>query len=283
MAKKIGFMQGRLSNLVNGKIQAFPWDSWQKEFGMAESLGLDLIEWTLDQERLYENPLMTVSGQRKIRKLCNQHNISIPSLTGDCFMQAPFWKSGGEDKTRLQADFLAIGEACAEIGIGILVVPLVDNGRLETTRQEDKLVEFLLEHQSFFDDHSLQLAFESDFAPAELARFIGRFSSANFGLNYDTGNSAAFGFNPVEELMAYGQRVLNIHIKDRIFDGPTVPLQTGAADFGAVFSVLSQQRYQGNFILQTARATSQNHDEVLANYRNMTKRWIKEYGILEKF
>ena len=29
---RIGFMQGRLSELVDGRIQAFPWDSWQTEF-----------------------------------------------------------------------------------------------------------------------------------------------------------------------------------------------------------------------------------------------------------
>lgn len=275
----IGFMQGRLSNLVNGKIQAFPCDSWREEFSKAESLGLRLMEWTLDQEQLYENPLMKASGQKEIKDLCRQYNISIPSLTGDCFMQAPFWKFDGADQSRLQADFIAIAGACAEIGIGIIVVPLVDNGRLETPEQEEKLVGFLLEKQPFFADHSVQLAFESDFPPAELARFIERFPPESFGLNYDTGNSAAFGFNPVLEFVTYGHRVLNIHIKDRIFEGPTVPLQTGAANFDAVFLALSQQRYHGNFILQTARANAHNHGEVLAKYRDMTKRWIKKYGI----
>ena len=32
---KIGFMQGRLSPLVDGKIQAFPWDCWSEEFSVA--------------------------------------------------------------------------------------------------------------------------------------------------------------------------------------------------------------------------------------------------------
>ena len=82
MNGRIGFMQGRLSPLVNGFIQAFPWDNWQKEFVLASSLGIDAMEWTLDQERLYENPLLTTAGQKKIGDLCKQHSITIPSISG---------------------------------------------------------------------------------------------------------------------------------------------------------------------------------------------------------
>mgnify|MGYP000964025225 FL=1 len=55
----IGFMQGRLCDRVDGKIQAFPWRDWEIEFPAAERLGIGLMEWTLDQDRLYESPVMT--------------------------------------------------------------------------------------------------------------------------------------------------------------------------------------------------------------------------------
>ena len=277
--KSIGFMQGRLCERVDGKIQAFPWRDWASEFPAAAAIDLHLVEWTLDQERLYENPLMTAEGQRKIRELCQQHGISIPSLTGDCFMQAPFWKVDGKARTDLQADFLAIGRACAAVGIQMMVVPLVDNGRLETAEQENVLVEFLLEQQPFLAAHNLQVIFESDYVPAELARFIVRLPADRFGVNYDIGNSAALGFNLAEEFAAYGARVVNVHVKDRVLGGTTVPLRTGSADFDAVFVALAQQGYQGNFILQTARAVDGNHAEVLRDYRDMTRQWMQQYGL----
>ena len=93
-------MQGRLSPLVNGKIQAFPWDSWQQEFPAAENLGLGLMEWTMDQDRLYQNPLLTPQGQQEIRRLCQAYRLAISSLTGDCFMQAHFGKPKGRTKQR---------------------------------------------------------------------------------------------------------------------------------------------------------------------------------------
>lgn len=45
-------MQGRLSPLVNGCIQAFPWSCWRDEFPLAQQHGFRLLEWTLDQDRL---------------------------------------------------------------------------------------------------------------------------------------------------------------------------------------------------------------------------------------
>lgn len=280
MTRQIGFMQGRLCERVDGKIQAFPWRDWENEFPAAAAIDLHLMEWTLDQERLYENPLMTKEGQEKIRELCRYHDFVITSLTGDCFMQAPFWKIDGQARIDLQSDFLAICRACATVGIQMIVVPLVDNGRLETVEQENLLIEFLLEHESFLSQHNLQVIFECDFTPAELARFIARLPAERFGINYDVGNSAALGFKPMEEFAAYGDRVVNVHVKDRVLGGTTVPINTGSADFDAVFAALAQKKYQGNFILQTARAAKGNHAEVLSNYRDMTVHWMQEYGLV---
>lgn len=273
-------MQGRLCERVAGKIQAFPWRDWENEFPAAAAIELHLMEWTLDQERLYENPLMTIEGQYKIRALCQKHDLAIPSLTGDCFMQAPFWKVDGQMRADLQADFLAISRACAAVGIRMMVVPLVDNGRLETVEQEDVLVEFLLAQHSSLAELRLQVIFESDFTPSELARFIARLPAERFGINYDIGNSAALGFKPAEEFAAYGDRVVNVHVKDRLLGGTTVPLKTGSADFDAVFIALAHHQYRGNFILQTARAAQGNHAEVLRNYRDMTHEWLKQYGLV---
>jgi len=275
MKDYIGFIQGRLSPMVDGCIQAFPWDDWQAEFQTAEQIDIHLMEWTLDQERLYENPLLTEAGQQEIRALCQAHGLSIPSLTGDCFMQAPFWKAHGDERIALEQDFLEVAKACSAVGTSMIVVPLVDNGRLDNIEQEDALVRFLEDHTAFFISRSLKVLFESDFPPAELKRFISRLNSDLFGINYDIGNSAALGFNPMEEIMTYGDRIVNVHIKDRLLGGTTVALGTGKADFEAVFTALDKAGYKGNYILQTARATADNHASVLSCYRDMAIDWLK--------
>jgi hexulose-6-phosphate isomerase len=51
-------MQGRLSSIDGGKIQSFPWKNWQKEIEIASKNNIRMIEWTIDDDRLYENPLL---------------------------------------------------------------------------------------------------------------------------------------------------------------------------------------------------------------------------------
>jgi len=278
MSKRIGFMQGRLSPLVNGRIQAFPTSCWQEEFPTAKKHGFELMEWTLDQELLYENPLLTLSGQSEIRELCETHDISILSLTGDCFMQSPFWKAKGDEVALLLRDFHAVAHACSAVGISMVVIPLVDNGRIENQDQEDFLVEVLNDQSSFLSSIGVKVVFESDFGPGELSRFINRLDPGSFGVNYDIGNSASLGMNPVEEISAYGDRILNVHIKDRLLGGTTVPLGTGNADFDAVFAALGRSRYSGSYILQTARAIDGQHAQVLCRYRDMAVGWLSQYG-----
>jgi L-ribulose-5-phosphate 3-epimerase len=273
MINKIGFMQGRLSSLIDGKIQAFPFNSWQQEFASAQSLGLGLMEWTLDQDRLYQNPLLTPHGQQEIRRLCRVHRLDIPSLTGDCFMQAPFWKAHPQDRAAREADFVAIARACAQVGIKIIVVPLVDNGRLENVQQEEALLSFMLSQANMFGALDLCIAFESDFAPSEVARFIGRLSADIFGVNYDIGNSAALGYKPEDEFSAYGSRIVNVHVKDRVLGGTTVPLGAGNADFPTVFRLLRKASYRGNLIMQTARAKDDDHASTLRLYIGQIEAW----------
>lgn len=275
---RIGFMQGRLSPMRNGRIQSFPWNHWQQEFQIAARLGFGLMEWTLDQESLYENPLLTAAGQAAIKDACQRYDLTIQSLTCDCFMQSPFWKVAADERETLQQDFLAVAQACATVGIEMMVVPLVDNGSLKNAEQEDGLVSFLQTLSKWLVGRRLVVVFESDFGPEELARFIGRLDRDCFGINYDIGNSAALGFDPTQEISMYGSRILNVHIKDRLLGGTTVPLGTGNADFDAVFAALAKIGYRGKYILQTARAADDDHAAVLCQYRDMTLGWLRNHG-----
>lgn len=275
---QIGFMQGRLSERVDGKIQAFPWQHWRDEFAEAGRLGFPLMEWTLDQDRLYENPLMTAEGQAEIHELCRRHGLAITSLTGDCFMQAPFWKVDGEARKARIADLDAILDACGKLGIRYVLIPLVDNGRIENQQQEDILHEHLLQKSEWLKQNKMQIVFESDFPPERLAKFMNQYPAETFNINYDIGNSAALGFDPRQEIHSYSERIVNVHVKDRVLGGTTVPLGTGNADFPAVFDELAKAGYSGNFILQTARAETGDHAGVLTLYRDMTSAWWEAAG-----
>ena len=273
---RIGFMQGRLSAMVDGKIQAFPWTEWREEFSRANAIGLTRMEWTIDQDRLRENPLATEAGRRDIAALCKQNAVAIPSLTGDCFMQAPFWKATGDKQKALVDDLDLLLAASSAVGIEFVVIPLVDNGKIESEAQTDTLFRVLLDRTASLAKQNVKIIFESDLPPQPLAGFIAKLPAEQFGINYDSGNSASLGYDSAEEIAAYAPRILNVHVKDRLRGGTTVPLGTGAAQLAKTIDLIERSGYTGQYILQTARATDGDHAGALARYRDMTMRWIED-------
>jgi hexulose-6-phosphate isomerase len=234
------------------------------------------MEWTIDQDRLRENPLATEAGRKDIAALCKQNAIAIPSLTGDCFMQAPFWKAAGDKQKALIDDFDLLLAASNAVGIEFVVIPLVDNGKIEGEAQTEALMRVMLDRAASLARQNVKVIFESDLRPQALAAFIAKLPREQFGINYDSGNSASLGYDPAEEVAAYASRILNVHVKDRLRGGTTVPLGTGAADLARTIRLIEESGYSGQYILQTARAADGNHAGALAKYRDMTVRWIED-------
>lgn len=275
----IGYMQGRLCPMVDGKIQSFPWRDWRSEFPAAQRLGVGLMEWTLDHEGLPENPLMTPHGRAEIRDLSSKYGVRVESLTGDIFMQAPFWKVSGGPREKRLVELDLVLDACADLGIRFIVVPLVDNGAMCDPEHEAAVIDTLTARADRLRRDHLVIAFECDYRPADLARFIGRMPADICGINLDIGNSAALGYDIAEEIGAYGQRVVNVHIKDRVLGGSTVPLGTGNADIPRALRMLVSSGYRGSYVLQTARAQDGDHEGALVRYFRLTQQWLRDAGL----
>ncbi len=276
MSNLVGFMQGRLSPIINGKIQSFPWQNWKNEFLLAKNININLIEWTLDHDNLYENPIMSSKGHELITELKNKYSIIIETLTGDCFMQEPFWKNEGNKKKKLKEDFINILQACSKIDIKIMVIPLVDGGSIGNQIEEDELSNFLITNTPLIKSLRLKIAFEMDKKPAEVLRFINKFDPTIFGINYDMGNSASLDYNPDIEFSNYGFRILNVHVKDRLINGSTIALGDGNVDFKKIFSLLKKFKYEGNYILQAARAKDEDHKKIIIDGINLIKKLEQE-------
>ena len=279
MSIEIGFMQGRLSEMINGKIQSFPKENWQNEFEIANSIGIKLMEWTIDYENNYQNPLFLEDGQMEIIELSKKYSLKIPSLTGDCFMQKPFWKeSNKKERDGLISYMKRLFIAASKVGIKFIIIPIIDNGRIENDQQENLLIKLLLNEVILIKNLNLKIIFESDLSPVKYLNLINKFPEEIFGINYDTGNSASLGFNPIEEFENYGHRIMNVHIKDRLFKGTTVPIFQGSVDFDLIFNLLAKINYDGNIILQTARSKSNNHVKLIKDYKKLMENFINNYS-----
>ena len=56
----------------------------------------------------------------------------------------------------------------------------------------------------------------SDYPPKELKNLFRVLKVKNFGINYDSGNSASLNYNLEEEFTHFGKFIKNIHLKDRL-------------------------------------------------------------------
>ena len=61
----IGFIQGRFSPLVDGKIQAFPWGDWTEEFSVANENDfyiIELLEYLNHPTEIVKTPFYNVGN-----------------------------------------------------------------------------------------------------------------------------------------------------------------------------------------------------------------------------
>ena len=272
-AERIGFIQGRLSKVENNRIQIFPVRNWKVEFQVASVNNIDKIEWTIDSETISENPLINSETLTEILVLMNQYSIQVPSVTCDYFMEKPPWQESERD---LEDVLTNIMNGMRLLNSTKLVIPLVDNSSLSNSKYKTMVINFFEKINPKIVENNIQICFESDFSPQDLADFINKFPKYNYGINYDMGNSASLGYLPYEEFELYGDRIINVHIKDRLLHGKSVPLGEGSVDFKSVFKCLKSTNYDGNYILQTARDAQGNHLSALLKYRSMVINWITE-------
>jgi sugar phosphate isomerase/epimerase len=252
-AKKIGVMQGRLLPKYNGRYQAHPIGYWEDEFEIAASLGLDLIEFILDYNDYEDNPLMSVSGCREIKEISNQSGVHVKTVCADYFMEAPLHSTELQVATLSAAVLRELISNAQNIGITDLIIPLVDQSSVATLESQDRFINALTPFLIDLEAKNINLNLETDLGPSEFKNLLDQIDSKRVTVNYDTGNSAGLGYDPAQEFAAYGHRITDIHIKDRVNGGSSVCLGQGSADFAKIFKCVQDCGYNGPFIMQAFR------------------------------
>ena len=271
MNNKIGVIQGRLVPKYQGRYQAFPIGMWQDEFKVAQEYGLDLIEFILDFNDAEENPLLKLGGVDEIVKISKDTSVSVKTICSDYFMEAPLHSSDdkvAEESFKILERLL---EASKLLKITDIVIPCVDQSSLKTKEAVNRFVEQITKIIPKIERQNINLSLETDLAPQPFIELLDKLNSKNITVNYDIGNSAALGFDSDEELEAYGDRITDIHIKDRVLGGGPVTLGEGNANFKKFFTKLKEFNYRGPFIMQAYR-----DDEGVEIFKQQLE-WIKPF------
>lgn len=272
---EIGLMQGRLVPQVHGRIQAFPRDHWREEFMLAHHHGFASIECIFEADDHTLNPLFTPEGRAEIIAEIQRSQVPVSAICADYFMDHPFFRATAGQQQESASMLRLLIDAAFEIGAQRVEIPCVDHAAIRTEEEKRHLQSCVSTMLPLAERRGIEIVFETSLPPEEFREFLERFHHPLVRANYDSGNSASLGFDPVHELSTLGGLIGNIHIKDRVLHGTTVPLGTGHADFPAIFSTLGAIRYGGPFILQTARDL--DHVGVAVKYRDMVRSYVGQY------
>lgn len=280
-ATVIGVMQGRLLPKYQGRYQAYPAGYWQEEFARAATLCLDCIEFILDFDDAAANPLLRDDGPDEILRVAAQTGVTVRTVCADYFMEAPLHHSKPEIASHSQAVLRRLLHNGKVLNLTDIVIPCVDQSSLRDQAAQDRLVERMLPLVDEAEVVGINLSLETDLAPHPLAALAARFGSRRVTVNYDIGNSAALGFDPAEELACYGERISDIHIKDRMHGGGSVELGTGDAQFERFCRALRLLDYHGPFIMQAYRDDEgvEVFRRQLAWIRPQLSPWFGEDGV----
>ena len=252
LTNEIGIMQGRLSPRIDGKIQAYPADTWQKEFEIAQEIGFAAIEWIVENP-VETNALMTVSGKAEIKKVIASTGVRIDYVCADIFMQQPLVRMTEETKSQNKEYLASILKNAKEVGAIGVEVPFVDNSSIKNETEKQEFIDAMQDAFKLAKDIHIKISLETDLPPIDFKVLLENIDLDYVQANYDIGNSASLGFDPKEELEAYGLKILNVHVKDRKLGSTTVPLGTGHANIDYVFQKLQEIGYSGGLTMQAAR------------------------------
>ena len=236
---KIGVMQGRLFPPVDGHIQEFPHNDWEKEFDYIKDLGLIGIEWLVTKRSFPSNPVFDprVRDQYPIISICLDVLV---------------------DKRIYDAKFLThtISLACISKA-NKFTIPILDDSDMKDANERDRFCRTMYDMGNKFSN--VNFSFEAELEKEQLNEIVSLHD--NFKVTYDTGNATACGFDHQEYIEYFQDKIDNVHLKDRKFKSVSVEPFTGDTDFDTIFETLKGVGYNGTYVIQTARSgipTSQN-------------------------
>lgn len=253
---QVGVIQGRLTPSRGRGVQFFPTDEWEAEFATAASLSLTHIQWVFDTGEV--NPLFEKSARKRVKELVVETGVSVRNADLQFLVARPIEMCD-------EHIFENVCEALADINAGGVEIPLLEASTLLNVQQSSRL-EAARRFARIAENHGLRMSIETDPSPDEMPNILAELP--DIGIVYDSGNSAGLGYDVRAEIAAYGDRITNVHIKDKKKGGTTVSLGEGDADFDALFTGLRSHAYNGPITLQAARCEDGEEAETVKKQLN---------------
>ena len=252
---KTGIIQGRLSRPDEG-FQDCP-KNWKREFDLLGPLGLNHIEWIVTKESFGDNPVFTedVSGYPV-------HSICADNMVDKRFVERNYFVN----------NMTPICHAATRNNVKNVTIPLLEDSDVSDDDIRQQFCVLVKELSNKFD--SINFSIEAELDPDKLEEILSL--GENFTVTYDTGNITSCRLDHEKYIHRFGDRIHNVHLKDRTFDAQTVAPMTGDTDFRTIFKNLKKINYTGVFTLQTARGKEGSEPETIENHKKLFQELYNE-------
>lgn len=248
---RIGIIQGRLSARPYPKLQAFPWNTWEKEFEYARAIGFDFIEWIFEEKNYLFNPIWTEEGRTQIKKTITESGVPVNSVCADYFLENPFFRRKGYTLQHNISILEELIKSVKDIGASVILLPVLEKAEIRCEEDKNILATAISEVIPLLEELKISLGFETELPVDQYLDLVTRFHSQYVGVYYDAGNCTFCGHDMKYDMEILKNHVINVHVKDRKRGGASVFLGTGDTNFSEGIPCLMRNGFEGDFVLQT--------------------------------
>lgn len=246
----IGVLQGRLSLPIDGFIQDFPPNTWEKEFELLDGLNLSHIEWVVNKKS-FDAGYLDIDCKKYSDKILS---ISCDNLTNKNIAERDF----------LEDQLVPICKFAEKNNIKSITIPLLEDSKIDGCI--DKFIKNIIFYANKYRNIDFNFELESDYKIAlKLLK-----SHNNFYLTYDIGNLSACKFNHNMYIRNCFDYINITHLKDKTISPiKNVEPGTGDANFIEIFKILKKLNYAGAFTIQTNRGPEGMEVETVMRHKKL--------------
>lgn len=198
-----------------------------------------------------DDPLWDPASRDRIRRRAAAEGVAIPSICLGFLNHGGLTADDPDVRADARAAIRRAIDAAAAIGAEAVLVPFFADAEIETDRHRDRVVDGIGRVAESAEAAGVTLALETTLSGAASSRLLEHIDSPAVGTYYDVGNAIAYDLDPVEDILALGEDLARLHVKDWGADG-SCPIGEGAVDFEGCIDALESIGYDDWVVLETA-------------------------------
>ena len=225
-------------------------------FYLAQELGFDCLELSVDHIGDPSRLLFAPDGIDDLKALGAATGVRVESVYATHFLRENLVDANEDARQPALLALRALTERVAEHGIDTIVVPLFGASEVRGDAEAIALQSVLDNAGQWGALHGVRFALHTTMPAEQLAAFVTRWDDERLGICFDPGFGASLDRAVGEDVRRLGDRIIHVHLKDRVGNGDPTTLGQGDCDLAGFTEAISAIGYAGPIVLETPSGRS---------------------------